>query len=304
MVRLVVALAMLWSLAIVVALAVWSAGAQPQWLGAVGWPLAAATLATFAANHLLRFLRWHLMLRAEGHRVAWRRSLSIFLAGLALLPTPAKAGVAARSLLLLSEGVPVHVSIAAYFAERLLDLLGLAILASVLVEGLAPGAGWMLPFAIGVVGMVVIVLAPAALRAAAPRTQPHPRLAHALSWARQCFADAGDMLSGWRLLAFLGLGALANALTGLLLWDALHGAIGAAHAVGVVAVSHLSGSISLMPGGIGGFELAMLAQLSTAGVAAVEALTALWLVRIVTLWGSVAVGLPLLALGLRRVGTI
>jgi len=70
--------------------------------------------------------------------------------------------------------------------------------------------------------------------------------------------------------------------------------------VGILAVSHLSGSISLLPGGIGGFDLAMLAQLAAAGVAPLDAITALSLVRLATLWSSVLAGLPLLWLGLRR----
>ncbi|HWH41244.1 MAG TPA: lysylphosphatidylglycerol synthase domain-containing protein, partial [Usitatibacter sp.] len=106
MVRYVVVGAMAWSIVVAMAMAAWGGGrmASPE-PAFVLWGVG-----VFALNHLMRFARWHLMLGAEGYRLPWARSLSIFMAGLALLPTPAKAGVAARSVLLQGEGVPVHVS--------------------------------------------------------------------------------------------------------------------------------------------------------------------------------------------------
>ncbi|HEY6822453.1 MAG TPA: lysylphosphatidylglycerol synthase transmembrane domain-containing protein [Burkholderiales bacterium] len=301
---LVVALAAGWSLLFALAAAFWGGGALPDGTASIGPMLATVTVALFAMNHLLRFVRWQLMLRAEGQFVPWRRSLSIFMAGLALLPTPAKAGVAARSLLLLSEGVPAHVSLAAYFAERLLDLVGLLILASVLLGGAVALNRWILASSVAAAGMVLIVAAPAALRASRARVERFPRLARPMDWLIRCFADAAEMLAAWRLPVFLAIGMAANFLSALILWIAVHGpgrSIELSQATGVLAVSHLSGSISLLPAGLGGFELAMLTLLSSMGIDAPDALRAMWLVRMVTLWGSVAVGLPLLAIGLRRV---
>jgi uncharacterized membrane protein YbhN (UPF0104 family) len=299
LVRFVVALAMLWSIAVVAGVLLLGDASRPAF--SIGPGLAAGAIAVFFVNHGVRFLRWHLMLRAEGHRLPWRRSLAIFMAGLALLPTPAKAGVAARSLLLIPEGVPVHVSLAAWFAERLLDLVGLLILASVLID--VPGGS--LPFAIAVAfaGMLVVVAAPAVLRSLLPRLARAPRVQRALTWVHRCLVDAAEMLAGWRLPAFIALGALANVAAGLLVWLALPGAIDPGKAIGILAVSQLSGSITMLPGGIGGFDVALLAQLSAAGVPDAQAWSALSVVRIATLWGSVAVGLPLLGLALRRLGT-
>jgi uncharacterized protein (TIRG00374 family) len=67
-----------------------------------------------------------------------------------------------------------------------------------------------------------------------------------------------------------------------------------------LAISHLSGLLSLLPGGLGGFELAMAVQLAAREIAPGDAIAAVVLVRMATLWGSVAVGLPCLAFGLRR----
>ena len=302
-VRYVVLGALLWSLALMLGLLFFAK--DDAVLSRVTPRLVAMTAGIFAVNHVLRYVRWHLMLGAEGHWLPWPRGFAIFMAGLALLPTPGKAGVAARSLLLLPEGVPVHVSIAAYFAERLLDLVGLVVFASVLVGSGTTAERWVVGFAIGAAGIVLIVAAPAMLRFLRARVGP-ASLVRALDWTSRCFVDAREMLAAWRLPLFILLGMAANAAAGLLLWaslgDARHG-VDLVHATGILAVSHLSGSISMLPGGLGGFELAMLAQLSAAGVPSLDALVALSAVRVVTLWGGVIVGIPLLALGLRRVRT-
>jgi len=303
LVRFVVVAAMVWSLAIIAAAVAWGGGEFLDPLAAVGPRLAFATAGAFCVSHLLRFLRWQLMLRSEGHFVPWPRSLSVFLAGLALLPTPAKAGVAARSYLLQPEGVPVHVSLAAYFVERLLDLVGLVVMASLLFLGGAPATRGALALAIALAGIAIVALAPRACLALQPRLAGRPGLARAVDWLVKFFADAGHMLSAWRLPAFVAIGLLANLVTAALLWYALLGTpapLPLVTATGILGVSHLSGSASLLPGGMGGFELAMLGQLALSNVSPAQALVALALVRLVTLWGSVAVGLPLLFAGLRR----
>jgi uncharacterized protein (TIRG00374 family) len=301
LVRAVVVLGIAWSLVVLLAVLAWGSEALTRPSGAAAGAFALATLLSFAANHALRFLRWHMMLRAEGCAPPWRRSLSIFLAGLALLPTPAKAGVAVRSLLLLEEGVPVHVSLGAYFVERLTDLIGLVMLASLLL-GAASGPSWVVPLLIGLTGLLLVFSAPAILRTWQPDAARSPRLAAAIDWFRRFFIDAAEMMAGWRLPAFVAIGAVANVATGLLLWFLLSAtpAGDLAAASGIVALSHLSGSLSMLPGGIGGFEAAMLAQLQVLGVPVAQALVALAAVRLATLWGSVAVGLPLLLNGMRR----
>lgn len=302
LVRYVVIAAMAWSLVVVIAMLVWAGEPLLSRLHAVSAPLVIAAITVFVLYHGLRFVRWDLMLRAEGHAVPWWRGLSIFMAGVALTPTPAKAGVAARSVLLIREGVPVHVSMAAYFAERLLDLVGLIILASALLAAMLPRYSAIIGWTVAVGGVAAVIIAPRALLALRARVHPTGRAAAALDWTIRCFADASRMLSSWRLPLFVILGAASNAAAGVLLWLSVpEPALTLQQGVGIVAVSHLSGSISLLPGGLGGFDLAMIAQLEALRVSPVDALTALSIVRLSTFWSGIAAGLPLLWLGIRRV---
>ena len=297
----VVGLAAIWSLALLCAAVWWGGDALLQ--APIGASLVVATAGVFVVNHALRFTRWHLMLRSEGYALPLGRSLQAFLAGLALLPTPAKAGVAVRSVLLLEAGVPVHVSLAAYFVERLLDFVGLVMLASLLVGVNLTGNRWLLGLAIGIAALLSIAVAQPMCRAMRTRLTGPPLAVRALDWLLKFLADAAHMLGGWRLPVFLLLGLVANASTGVLLWIALGAASGPvdlAYALGVLGLAHLSGSITMLPGGIGGFELAMMGALDAASVSLPLVVAAVAAVRVITLWGSVAVGLPLLWLAMRR----
>lgn len=292
----------LWAAALLAA-AAWWAGAEVRTLfEPAGLALWISTAAALAANHLLRFARWHWMLRVEGHAVPGWRSLRVFLAGLALLPTPGKAGVVVRSLLLQRDGVPVNVSLAMHFSERLFDFLGLVALAALLLGHAMEAARWPAAVAAGLLAVLAVRVAPSACRSITARATAWPRLQRLLRWLQQFLDHAAELVAGWRFWPYLILGTAANVVTGLLLWWVfleLGGALAWTDATAVVAIAHLTGSLSLLPGGIGGFEAAMLAQLALLGAGAGAALAATALVRVATLWGSVAIGLPLLAWELR-----
>jgi uncharacterized membrane protein YbhN (UPF0104 family) len=265
--------------------------------------IAAMALAAFAANYLLRFVRWQWMLSLLGARVPKMASLAIFMAGLGLLPTPGKIGVAARSLLLVRHGVPIRTSLAAYFAERLFDLAGLLLLAAVFYRG---------PLSDGLTAIAIAGVACIALVTRYPDPFVHALQRLARNWPRLLLAvnlTSGLLHAAKRLLAFpqalmfVLLGMLANVVLGLLVWGVvvyLSATISVGAGIGGIAFAHLTGSASMAPGGLGGFEVALLLDLEHMGVQRDDALLVVTCVRIVTLWGGVVVGLPLMLSGLRR----
>jgi len=95
------------------------------------------------ANYLFRYYKWTILLRRAGLSVPPRLSLTIFLAGLAMTITPAKAGELIKAHYLRETlGVPFEVSTPVVVAERLLDSASVLVLAVVAaVVGLAMGAG-------------------------------------------------------------------------------------------------------------------------------------------------------------------
>ena len=261
----------------------------------------AAILFMSLVNYGLRFVRWQAYLHALGHPVPWRPSLPIYLAGFALTTTPGKAGEALRGVLLQPWGVPYAKSFAAFFSERLSDLLAIVLLA---LLGLSayPDAGPV------VAAGVLLVLGGAAVlsqgraidaleRSLAARKDRLSRMGRpvlqVLAQARRCHSPA--LLAGATALSIAAWGAEAVAFHWLLGW--MGADIPLVFAVFVYAVAMLAGALSFLPGGLGGAEAVMVALLVWKGMPAADAVAATVLTRLATLWFAVAIGLCCLPRG-------
>ena len=160
-------------------------------------------------------------------------------------------------------------SIAAFFAERLSDLLSVVILAAV---GL-----W-------------------AYAAARPQrwAQLLIKLCEIVLHFRRCFSLPAMGMG-------LALGVVAWFAEGLGFWWlllALDHPLPLSTAVFIYAFAMLVGALSFLPGGLGGSEAAMVALLSLNGFPEASAVSATLICRLATLW--FAVGLGALFLGRRR----
>ncbi len=82
-----------------------------------------------AVNVLVRFLRWQFLLRRVNVRIPTRSSLSIYLASLAAIATPAYVGEVVRSVLgKIRFGAALSSTLPVLLTERALDVLALAII--------------------------------------------------------------------------------------------------------------------------------------------------------------------------------
>lgn len=262
-----------------------------------------AALGLAAANYFLRFLRWTFYLNVLKIRVPIGISALVFLSGLAMSITPGKAGELVKCYLLNSRtGVPVGRSAPVVVMERLTDVISVIILG---FTGIA-----LLPTPVIAVLAVALVIAVAGLMFVVSR--------RALSLASLPFLSRWSCLlrdsqQGFRELAaprvmILGvvIGAVAWFAEGLALWVILKGIgsdIALARALPIYAAATLVGAVTALPGGLVGTEGSMLALLQQSGVTKTGASAGTVLVRLVTLWFAVAVGLVAL-LALRRVPVI
>lgn len=261
---------------------------------------AAAALAL--VNYGLRFLRWHLYLRALGIEAPLGTvSLPVFLAGLALSITPGKVGELLKSVWLRRlAGVPVAASAPAVVMERLTDVVSVALLG---LTGLlllpAPFlliAGGLLAAGVGAGGLAASRFGAALLRLPGVRRWGEP-LGQSQEGLRRLMRP--------RMLAMaVGLGFLAWAAEGLALWviiAGIGGQVGLAAALPISAAAALAGAITALPGGLVGFEGSMVALLQQAGLPAPAAALATLLTRLATLWLAVLIGLAAWV-GLLRAG--
>ena len=262
-----------------------------------------AALGLASANFLLRFLRWAFYLRVLKIEAPAGVSALVFLSGLAMSLTPGKAGELVKCYLLHSRtGVPVSRSVPVVVMERLTDVI------SVIILGLTGFA--LLPAPIIAVLAAALVISVAGLIFAvsrgASRLAGLPILSRWSSLLRDSQEGFRELAAPRVMAAGVAVGILAWFAEGLALWVILKGIgseIDLVRALPIYAASTLVGAVTALPGGLVGTEGSMVAFLQQSGVTRVGASAGTVLVRLVTLWFAVAVGLAAL-LALRWVRKI
>jgi len=259
-----------------------------------------AALGLASANYLLRFVRWAFYLRVLHISVPAGVSVLVFLSGLAMSITPGKAGELVKCYLLNSRtGVPVSRSAPVVVMERLTDVI------AVIILGLTGFT--LLPAPIIAVLAVALVIAVAGLIFGvsrwASRLAGLPLLSRWSGLLRDSQEGFRELAAPRVVAAGVAVGTLAWFAEGSALWVILKGIgseIDLFQALSIYAAATLVGAVTALPGGLVGTEGSMLALLQQSGVTRVGASAGTVLVRLVTLWFAVAVGLAAL-LALRRV---
>lgn len=259
-----------------------------------------AGTAVCGATFLVRFLRWHRILAALGHRVPPLYNLRVYLAGMALSSTPGKVGETLRSALLLPVQVPISRSLAAFLADRLSDVIAVAVIGAV--------AGWfagrrepvleVIGAAVAIGGLLLSRVARA--RPGIERLQwifRRPGLAHWCAVAQAPALAWAQAWCGWRPFGYVALGVLAYGLQAMVFAGyvsrvAPH--IDAAACIAIFSSATLIGAASMLPGGLGAVDSALVFQLHARGVAWSDAVGAALALRASTLWFAWLVGLAAL----------
>lgn len=245
-------------------------------------------------NYGLRFIRWQVYLFTLGHAVPWRPSLQIYLAGFALITTPAKAGEAVRGVILKRRGVPYPDTLAAVFSERIADLAGILPL-TLLGLAIYPEARPLIYLGGGLAVLFILLLTQRRWLLSLQAALPTP--ARMQKWVGHFFEilfQAGrchrpGILSLAVILSALGWAAEATAF--FLILQAMGTDVSLMHAAFIFAIAILAGALTFTPGGLGSTEGVMTALLVWAGVSLPEAIAATLLIRITTLWFAVAIGM-------------
>lgn len=284
----------------------------------VGWDDLRAEFAQFPArllvpltllslvNYGLRFWRWEIYLRALQTRLPLRESLGLYFATYLMVITPGKIGeVFKAGVLRERHGMSLSLGLPVVLAERIADFLAVLVLA---VIGVAFWPGALTGLTTGLLTAAGIPVLLALFQARPVRVRLVRRVARSPLLARRRIGvdEAAETLSrlmGIRLGGFcLMISIVAWLCEGFGLWLVCRGLdapVGAGQALFVYAAGTLVGSLSFLPGGLGGTEATMIWLLETLNLSRSAAATASLLVRIFTLWLAVLVGL-LVFLGFRR----
>jgi uncharacterized membrane protein YbhN (UPF0104 family) len=253
--------------------------------------------AAFASTaYLWRFGRWEYSLHCLGYSLPRLRHLCIYLSGLALTATPGKAGETFRSALLVRQGVRVPHSLAGFLVDRSTDVLGMCLLGGLaaLIVGHSLAWIWMLTFAgmlLGSCGFAYMLL--------------HPRTDALWDWLmrhlRWLPVKGGQaMLESWasvwklpRVMVFAGVAMLAYGTQALVFaWFCriVGTGVSVADCILIFVQATLFGAASMLPGGLGAMEAALVLQLIERGVDEGVAVAVAISIRLVTLWVGMSLG--------------
>jgi uncharacterized membrane protein YbhN (UPF0104 family) len=249
-----------------------------------------------SSAYLVRFARWHALLKWLGHRLPLGFNLRVYLAGLALTASPGKLGETIRSALLLPRGVSLPRSLAAFFADRLSDVIGVALLGSV--------AGFVVGRRLGLLEAIVLftlgtsfvaraVIGSRTWQASMAGTDKRSRVRRALTalslpalaWASVWTMPRALLCTAYACLAY-GVQALVFAA-----YVAAAGQpLPTAQCVAIFASATLIGAASMIPSGLGAMEASLVYQLVDAGVPRASAVATVIGTRASTLWFGLLLG--------------
>jgi len=265
--------------------------AFPKWLIL---PLVVLSL----LNYLLRYVRWEIYLRALGVRLDVRSSLSLFLATFLMVITPGKLGEVFKAGILRERfDVPLAVGLPIILAERIFDFLGVLILA---VLGLFAWPGSVAGMKVGFLAAASVPIALAAFRSSwlrrklLTRATRTPYLQRFRFGLEEALATMTRLLSLRATVLALILSTVAWACECISLWVVCRGLqleVTVFEADFIYAAGTLIGSLSFLPGGLGGTEATIVWLLMTLDISDSSALSAALVVRVATLWLAVAIGL-------------
>ena len=241
-------------------------------------------------SYLLRFSRWYFFLTPLEPKIRLPQHLLIYFSGFALTTTPAKAGETIRSLFLSPLGIKYYQSLAAFFSERLLDVVAVLALSFLLFTSVfSQYQQWTILSAAFIVILFLLVrsqLIPLLIN----RFLKHKSKVLFIAFQTQ----VSHFLSNRSLLIALPLSLMAWTAQGYglyLIVDALGMDVSPVLIIGIYNISILAGAASFIPGGVGATEAAISVLLISIGMDASLAVVTSILCRAMTLWVAVGVGI-------------
>lgn len=255
-----------------------------------------------STSYLWRFARWEHSLKCLGYQVPRCKHLGIYLSGLALSATPGKAGETFRSALLLQHGVKIPHSFAAFLVDRGSDVLGMILLGALaaMIGGQSFAWAWLLSFVSTMLGsgaFAYLLSHPIAING-------WRRLDCNIQWLS--IKSGQTTLEAWasiwtlpRVSVFSVVAMIAYGTQALVFaWFCyiLGTGVSITGCVMIFVQATLFGAASMIPGGVGVMETAIVFQLINQGVSNASAMSLAIAIRLVTLWFGVITGVVCLSL--------
>ncbi len=251
-------------------------------------------------SYLIRYLRWFWLLKQTHYPCGFAIGFLAYLAGFAFTATPGKVGELVRIRYFQPQGIPPSVVLSAFIFERALDLIVVLLLAATFIN--RPDVFFVaLSFVAGLLLTVTLVAARPRLlskMAAWARFHGLKKIARLLTTFRQGFSGCRLWLNFRDTSLALALGISGWGLTSLAfvyLLQSLQIAAPFNAAFALYPLAMLAGAASMIPGGVGSTEVAIIVLLSSLDVNLANATLAAVGIRLASMWFSVVCGLGALS---------
>jgi uncharacterized membrane protein YbhN (UPF0104 family) len=256
-----------------------------------------------------RFLRWFFYARCLGLKMSLPEAFLYYGAGLGMTLTPARLGEVLRLWFLEQRfAAPYWRTAGLYLADRASDAVSYLILFAVGSTAYTTGASITWGALLLVVTVVLAIMHPrpifALLNAGYAAFGQGGRL---VPWLRRAIRNASTLFQPAVFLPGVCIGTIGwlgppGVLT--LSLTQMGVAFGLLQAVAVYAVAALTGGSTMVPGGIGTTNVALIGLLVASNVPLDAAVSAAIITRVASLWLPVGLGLLLLPVAMRVVGTM
>lgn len=267
------------------------------------WRYVILLLALTTLSYLIRFVRWNFFLKGVGVNLNLKDNLFIYLSGLSMTITPAKAGEVWKGWLIkdingdsLSKTVPVVIS------DRLTDMLALVIFSLLGILYYKQGAYVIITILILFGGFIIAVRTEAVsniligiLEKKAGKYSKDVKSMH---------ITFKETLTPKKLIITTGLGLIAWFMECMALYLTV---IGFGDHIGIIvstftfSFASLAGALSLIPGGLGVAEATLSGLLQFFGLTATISIGAAIIIRFSTLWYGTFLGIVVYLLGKSRI---
>lgn len=244
----------------------------------------------------IRYFRWFLLLRWTGIMTPVWSGWLAYLSGFALTATPGKVGELLRIRYFGFLGVSPSRVMSAFVFERALDLIAVFCLASLFVvdqQMLGLAAIFVVIFLFIV---SLIIFRPAWLHSLGLilDAKGWSVLSRLVFFIAQALAGCKIWVKPWPILISFSLGLcawLVTAYTFVYLIEVMRVEIPAFNAFSIYPLAMLAGAASMIPGGVGSTETAIVFQLNLYDVPLSIAILIAVVVRLGTMWFSILCGL-------------
>ncbi len=271
------------------------------------WQVMPVVLALAFLNYLFRFLKWHFYLSQLGIRLGKKESFWVFMSGLLMSVTPAKAGELLKAYLVKElNGTPISFSAPIVVAERLTDFLAVIVLSAYGVIYFKYG---LKTFGISTLIFILLMLVIGNQRLSFGLIDGFSRLpflTNLMQKIKTAYKSMSTLMAVKPLILTVLISVAAwfsECYAFYLVLSSFQVPASLFQATFIYAFSTLVGAVSMLPGGLVTTEGSMAGLLLLIGMPKNSAVVSVLIIRLCTLWFAVLVGFCALFWGRKMITT-